>query len=151
MTFPEPAELLPHSGRMLLLRNVVEHDDLETTCEIDVRDSTLFRSSDGTVPVWVGIEYMAQCIAAHGGLMARKFGDPVKPGLLLGSRRVTFHAKHFSPGPMLLVSARYLRSTKGMHMFACKIWSADIDPLAEGRLNVYIPENPNDLVSMLPK
>lgn len=151
MDFPAIGELLPHAGAMLLLRRVVAHDEHQTTCAVDVADSALFRRGDGTIPAFVAIEYMAQCIAAHGGLRARAGGAPVRVGLLLGTRRVNLHAAHFAPATPLRVTARHAHGSGGMLSFDCSVWSSDETPLAEGRLNVYIPEDPDQLLEKLQK
>ena len=49
-------------------------------------DSMFFEPPHG-VPGYVGLEYIAQTIAAHGGLRARAVGEPVRIGFLLGTRR----------------------------------------------------------------
>ena len=63
--FPPVEHVLPHAGHMVLLARVVAHDEKETRCQVDIRSQRHFRREDGSVPAWVGIEYMAQCIAAH--------------------------------------------------------------------------------------
>ena len=47
------------------------------------------------VPVWVGIELMAQAIAAHAGLGARREQKPPRAGMLLGTRRFEASAAYF--------------------------------------------------------
>ena len=47
---------------------------------VDPADSVLLADADGGVPAWVGIEYMAQCIAVHSGLLSRAAGEPRRPG-----------------------------------------------------------------------
>lgn len=149
MDFPDVAQLLPHAAPMLLLRRVVAHEEAATTCEIDVKDSALFRRDDGRVPAYVAVEYMAQCIAAHGGLRARRGGEPVRPGLLLGARRVTLHCAEFTAGIPLLVAARHVHGeATGMLQFDCRVWSDVQDPLAAGRLNVFVPEDPSQLLQV---
>jgi predicted hotdog family 3-hydroxylacyl-ACP dehydratase len=147
MEFPAISALLPHAGGMLLLRRVEAHDEAETTCSVDTADSALFCRDDGTVPAYVAVEYMAQCIAAHGGLRARAAGAPVRPGLLLGTRRLMLHRHCFAPGEALYVSARHGHGSGGMLAFDCRLWSASEDPLAEGRLNVYVPDDPTQLLA----
>jgi len=148
MSFPDIADLLPHRGAMRLLQRIVTHDERETTCSVDPGESVLFRRSDGSVPAFVAIEYMAQCIAAHGGLLARRRGDAVRPGLLLGARRLALRVASFAPGIELRVAARHVRGdATGMFQFDCRLWAdEDTEPLAEGRLNVYIPSDPAQLL-----
>jgi predicted hotdog family 3-hydroxylacyl-ACP dehydratase len=82
----EVAELLPHDGNMVLLDGVVDYDQESLVAEVVVRDDGLF--GDGkTIPAWIGIEYMAQTVAAHGGMMCHLVGKPINLGFLLGTLR----------------------------------------------------------------
>jgi hypothetical protein len=38
--------------------------------------SAFFAKADGSVPAFVSLEYMAQCAAAHAGLVSRSGGEP---------------------------------------------------------------------------
>lgn len=137
--FPAVAELVPHTGRMRLLDCVLEHTSDRTTCAVDVDTSAVFRRPDGSVPAWVGLEYMAQCAAVHGGLETRALGEAPRPGLFLGSRRVRFHVDAFAPGQRLRVAVRHHRGKEGLVAFDCWIRDdSDERTLAEGRLNVYV-------------
>jgi predicted hotdog family 3-hydroxylacyl-ACP dehydratase len=48
---------------MILLDKIIEFDERSLSAEIVVRENTLLSNSK-EVPSWVGIEYMAQAIAA---------------------------------------------------------------------------------------
>ena len=140
--FPDIATLVPHSGPMCLLARVLEHTHDRTLCEVDPADSRLLANPDGSVPVWVALEYMAQCIAVHGGLAALARGEAPRPGLLLGSRRIHFAARELAPGEKLRVTAEHHRGEIGLAAFDCAVFAeADEDPLVRGRLNVYIVED----------
>ena len=145
-TLPPVSELVPHDGPMLLLGRVLEHCPEYTVCEVEVERSRLFVGADGRVPVWVGVEYMAQCIAAHGGLVARALDDPVRPGLFLGTRRVQFSIDAFEAGDVLRVTARHLRGDLGLASFACRL-ERGAELVAEGNLSVYVVERMEDLVA----
>jgi predicted hotdog family 3-hydroxylacyl-ACP dehydratase len=136
--FPAIEALVPHSGPMCLLERVIEHGPGHTVCAVDPGRSRLLAAPDGSVPVWVGIEYMAQCIAAHGGLVALERGEPRRPGVLLGARRVRFDVPRFEADRELRVLARHHRGERGLLAFECEIRDARGGaPLVEGRLNVY--------------
>ena len=133
---------VPHSGPMSLLDRVLEHDRGRTVCSVDPARSGLFAEPDGRVPVWLGLEYMSQCIAAHGGLAARALGEPPRPGLFLGSRRVEFETDWFAPDVGLHVTALHHRGETGLVAFDCDVRSAaGGDPLVKGRMNVYIVDD----------
>jgi len=140
--FPPIGELLPHAGPMRLLEAVIAHDPECTRCRVEPSRSELFRDATGRIPAWVGIEYMAQCIAAHGGLLARARGEAPRPGLLLGSRRLVFRQDAFEPGRTLEVRARHVAGHSEMLAFECAVLDPGEEaPLAEGRLNVLLPRD----------
>jgi len=138
---PEIAELVPHSGRMLLLSHVIAHTPEKTVCAVDLERSELFHDTDGSVPGWVSLEYMAQCIAAHAGLVSGSRGERQRPGLFLGSRRTRIHVDAFHPGQCLQVTSRHLRGEARLAWFDCAVEdAADGATLAQGRLSVYAME-----------
>ena len=73
----------PFSGPMRLLDRVVSHDlPVRRSAAIDpaasrklAGDASASDANERPIPIWVGIEYMAQCIAVHGGLVARQRGE----------------------------------------------------------------------------
>jgi predicted hotdog family 3-hydroxylacyl-ACP dehydratase len=137
--FPPVSELVPHRESMLLLDRVLEHEPTHTVCRVDVDHSALFSDSDGRVPSWVGLEYMAQCAAAHGGMAARRRGEPVRPGLLLGTRRLQLVVGSFLAGSSLRVTARHHHGNSGLVAFDCTIHLERSDELlVEGRINLYL-------------
>jgi predicted hotdog family 3-hydroxylacyl-ACP dehydratase len=135
---PEVAELIPHARRMLLLDRVLEHGPEHAVCAVNVSDSELFLDAGGGVPAWVGIEYLAQCMAVYGSLVARAAGRPPRLGALIGGRRVKLRTHRFEPGQELRVTVRHLRGERGLVAFDGLIQDADDGAtLVEGRLNVY--------------
>jgi predicted hotdog family 3-hydroxylacyl-ACP dehydratase len=141
-------QVVPHSGSMLLVGPVLEHRPEFTRCRVEVARSALFAREDGRVPAWVALEWMAQCVAAHGGLVAHALGLPVRPGLFLGTRGVRLRADDFGCGEVLEVGARHLRGELGLVSFACRLERpGEAAPLAEGSLSVYVVERIEELLS----
>lgn len=142
--FPSISELLPHAGPMCLLDDVLSHDGAGTHCGVEIRGRSLFAEADGAVPVWVGLEYMAQCMAVHGGLALRARGElPRGGGLLLGSRRLTLHADRFECGTRLVVEASPVQGGRKMVTFDCAVRAAQGGAaLAEGRISALLVELP---------
>ena len=140
---PPLAELLPQTGPMRLLERLEAHDGQRTTCVALPAAGALFRNAEGGVPVWVGIEYMAQCAAAHGGLLARARGEAPRPGLFVGSRRLVFRCEAFAPDAALLVTARHAAGRGDSLAFDCTVEDpAGGPPLVEGRLHVRLLREP---------
>jgi predicted hotdog family 3-hydroxylacyl-ACP dehydratase len=127
---------------MLLLDRVLEHESDFTICSATADSGAHFADPGGSVPSWVGLEYMAQCAAVHGGLADRSHDTAPRPGLLLGSRRLLLHADALPTGEELRVTARHHRGSSGLVAFDCSIRSATTgEMLAEGRVNIYILED----------
>ena len=130
------AELIPHSGKMVLLDRIIDCDDNSLSAECVVRDDGLL-GNDKTVPAWAGIEYMAQAIAAYAGMMAKRAGKPVKPGFLLGTRRYNSNVAEFKAGSTLKVRVEKIIQDNALGAFECKIQGDGVEVSAN--LNVYQP------------
>ena len=131
------ADILPHDGAMVLLDNVLEYDQQSLVAAVTVRDDGMF--GDGkTIPAWIGIEYMAQTVAAHGGMMCHLAGKPINLGFLLGTRRYTCNISEFTVGMHLTVKVERLIEDQGLGVFTCQILGDGIDISA--KLNVYQPD-----------
>lgn len=149
MSFPDIRSLVPHSGAMVLLDRVVSADD-ETLCaEVTIGPDTLFLNEHG-VGTWVGVEYMAQAIAAHAGYIANLRGDSVKVGFLLGARRYECSRSSFALGNVLHVHVkRMLQSENGLGAFECHINVVNETnevSAATATITVFQPENVNDFL-----
>jgi len=132
-------DLVPHSGSMSLLDKVVAVGEETLTATLCVRDDGIF-ARDGRVPAYMGIEYMAQAVAAFSGYHATRRGEPVKLGFLLGTRKFNSNIDHYQCGDALTVEIeRLLQAENGMATFECHISGAGAQQSA--RLNVYQPEN----------
>lgn len=125
-----------HRAPMLLLERLVEPGALVTVCEWRVGETDAFLSPGRGVPAYVGVEYMAQCVAVHAGVRARArgFGPPL--GFLLGTRHYRAAVEYFEPGLTHRATCRELISDdNGMGSYECSILLDD-DIVAEGRLAV---------------
>jgi predicted hotdog family 3-hydroxylacyl-ACP dehydratase len=130
------AELIPHSGKMVWLDRIISCDNVSLSAEIVVRDDGLL-GNDKTVPAWVGIEYMAQAVAAYAGVMAKRAGEPIKLGFLLGTRRYNSNVAEFSVGSTLTVRVEKILQDGNLGAFECRILGINVEVMAN--LNVYQP------------
>lgn len=131
------AQLLPHAGDMILLDAVESFDADSVTTRLRVRPG-LLSQADGSLPAWVGVEIMAQSVAAFAGCHARQAGLPVELGFLLGTRRYQCNVESFALGSELrIVATRSLQDESGMGVFECHLDGPGIH--AEARLNVFRP------------
>lgn len=138
MTSWTMAELLPHSGEMILLDSVLGGEENRIRCRHTVRAGGPFNDSDGSLPAWSGVELMAQAVAAWAGWQGKQEHRPVRLGFLLGTRHFRCNIDAFPAGSELTVEAfRSFHDDNGMAMFACRIDAADMH--AEARLTVFSP------------
>lgn len=122
--FTSIEELILHRPPMLLLESIVEWDEKSLSAVVDPASSYLFANSDGSIPAWVGIEYMAQAISARAGIAARLNGKAISVGLLLGTRKYTTQVASFAPDQKLLVEVReLLRDETDLVLFDCHIYA----------------------------
>jgi predicted hotdog family 3-hydroxylacyl-ACP dehydratase len=120
---------------MCLLERVVSHEPGGTVCLV-ASGGGLFSDSDGRVPAYVALEWMAQCASAHAALAARA-GAPELRGMLLGTRSLRLCARQLDPREGLRVEARHLRGETGLVVFDCSVRNARGEELAAGRINLY--------------
>ncbi len=137
------AAYVPHRGTMSLLSRVIEVTEEQAIAEIDVPLDGLF-VRDGSVPAWVGVEYMAQTISAWSGGRAMREGMAPRVGFLLGCRRYQTTCSSFACGTVLRIEARQeFVSDAGLGMFDCRILR-DGTVLATARVSVFEPEDGAD-------
>lgn len=118
---PDIRAIVPHSGPMVLLDRVISVDAESVCAEVRIRQDSLFYV-DGGVGAWVGLEYIAQAIAAYAGYNAALLGKPVKIGFLLGTRRYECVRPTFALGSVIKVRAkRVLQTDDGVASFDCAI------------------------------
>jgi predicted hotdog family 3-hydroxylacyl-ACP dehydratase len=146
---PDIAALVPHSGQMILLDRVLSADAESLCAQVRIHAGSVLCGDDG-VGAWVGIEYMAQAIAAHAGFTALQRGEAVKVGFLLGSRKYEARVPHFAPGSVLHVHVqRVLLGENGLGAFECRIdvaGGAQETTVATATVTVFQPENVNQFL-----
>lgn len=129
-------EILPHSNGMILIDGIINFEEESISAIVKLDESSKFMHSNGKVRAWVGIEYMAQTIAAWAGIHAKLEGQPVSIGFLLGSRRYSSKVSHFSAGDQLIISAIRNYQDSGMAVFDCEI-SLLGQSIIHAKLSVY--------------
>ncbi|MGO2235919.1 MAG: ApeP family dehydratase [Marinomonas sp.] len=139
------AELVPHSGRMSLLTNILDYGDGWLSAEVEIKKDSMFSDEFG-VPSWVGLEYLAQAIGAYAGLQERLHGGAPKLGFLIGTRKYTSTQEYFSVGSILTIKViKNLQAENGLSAFDCVLHSSD-NCEATARLNVFQPKNAEEFL-----
>ncbi|WP_152032966.1 ApeP family dehydratase [Gallaecimonas mangrovi] len=129
---------------MLLIDKVLAGGDDFARCQVRIDAQSTFADEQG-VPIWVGIEYMAQTIAVFAGLKAEQAGEPVKMGFLLGTRRFESEFDYFQLGDVVEIAVtQSFMQENGLSVFSCQLTGPRGRQTAQ--LTVY---QPNDAASIL--
>ena len=158
----QPTVLLPHSGRMVLLDEVLSYDSnsLHAVCTIRP-DCILLPDGANALPGWLGMEIMAQGVGAWAGAHALDADRPVQLGFLLGTRKLHFARPEIPVGTVLdvQITLSWQDNATNMGVFdctlACRTPPSDReDPapgtlLLSGALNVFSPTNREALDAIL--
>lgn len=137
--FPPIEELVSHRGNMLLLNRVISATPESIQVEAKIDENAWYADTQGAMPAWIGIELMAQAIAALAGLTGHIANTPPKQGLLLGARSFTAHKSAFFGNETLLVTAREVfQDASGLGAFDARIEQAG-EIVAEATLKVFEP------------
>jgi len=130
---------------MVLLDEVCEFDDEHLVARTSVKPGP-YSLPDGALPAWLGLELMAQAVAAWAGCHASRAGEPVKLGFLLGTRRYESHRESLRLGASLTVTAkRSLVDASGLGSFECSLHE-EAQLLAAARLSIYQPPDPEAFI-----
>lgn len=157
MTDPEPsaspwpavADLIPHAGDAILIDRVIAHEGDTTRVSLVTGSRASLRRADGSVPAWLAIEYMAQAIAVHEGLLAWADGRSLPLGFLISATAIDFRIADFEAGTTLRVDSRRVRGGPRMGVLSheCAIFPAagevDADPIVAGRLSIALDPSSN--------
>ena len=134
--------LIPHAGSMCLLDAVVAWDDDHVVCtsESHRRGDNPLRGDDG-LPALHALEYGAQAMAVHGGLLARASGETNPPGYLAAIRQAQLYVQRLDTlaGP-LRVEARRRMVQGGNLMYEIEV-TAGRRPVAQARVTVACHED----------
>ena len=130
---------------MILIDRLIDADSDASTCEVTIRPDSLFVEAGG-VPTFVGIEYMAQAVAAHGGYQSYRLGEGTSIGLLLGTRQLVFSQPYFEIGQTLRIHVVHIWGTSELHRFRCTITNATTGAaLQSAELNVFLRKSQTKL------
>ncbi|HEY7866280.1 MAG TPA: hotdog family protein [Psychromonas sp.] len=146
--FPDLGLLLAHQAPMILIHKLSHVTALSVHCQVKIDSDNLFFDSQlGAVPSWVGIEFLAQTIAAWAGYHAYLENRSPNVGFLLGSRCYSADCDLFAKDAVLDLYAEQLMENEGMAAFACRI-ECQGETLITAQLNVFVPP-PEKLEKML--
>jgi len=131
------AKLIPHAGAMCLLDEVIGWDEHSIEARSDGHRATNHPLRRGAhLPALALIEYGAQAMAVHGGLLAQAAGAPVQPGLLASARDVRLLVDTLEAIESVLeIRAERLVASGDGWLYAFQIIASQ-QKIAEGRVAV---------------
>ena len=131
--------VLPHARPMILIEDVSSRGPGNTRSTVRIHEGTMFCEAPHGVPAYVGLEYIAQTVAAHAGLRAHRAGEPVRVGFLLGTRRYDCAVAHFPLGSELTIDVVATLEGETISKFAGVIVDASTgNELARCAVTVYV-------------
>lgn len=130
------SELVPHRDTMSFLTHILDYSDNTLSALVTIHEDMVFLNNN-SVPAWVGIEFMAQSIAAWSGINCRLHNHPVSEGFLLGTRSYKAFSSEFLLHEKLVITVTKTYQEQTLGVFNCTIHSDKL--LAEAALNVYQP------------
>jgi len=137
--FPCVELLLPHDAPMILIDKIIDVSKLTIHCQVEINAGGMFFDKQiNATPAWVGIEFMAQTVAAWSGYHAWLKKSPSPIGFLLGSRRYNSECDIYRSDQILDIYAEQLMENEGMSAFMCRI-ECEGKILASCQLNAFVP------------
>jgi len=138
---PDIEEVLQHRGNMLLIDHLIEFNNESVVAEYSPRSDAWYADDQGEMPAWIGIELMAQAVAAHVGMLKRATEMPQKNGALVGTRRYSSAVHSFAAGLALQIQATVIyQDASGLGAYDCSI-NYDGSALATATLKVFEPDD----------
>ena len=137
--------IIKHRKPMRLIDELLSFDAKSASVLVSITEqSEFYRAEYGGVPSYIGIEYMAQCIAAKAGANDLFHHKEVSLGFLLGTRKYQPLVTEFVLGQTLKVSVTEITDEEGgLSVFSGQI--VDINKpaviLAEAKINVFRPKD----------
>ena len=130
-------KLIPHAGSMCLIDRVLDYDDRQIRCETAThRDSNNPLRCEDSLGAVNLIEYAAQCMAIHGGLLAQQNGEGIGQGYLVAVRNVQLHIATIDQlDNCIHIVATQMLSNAGSMMYTFSVTHND-SLLAQGRVTV---------------
>jgi predicted hotdog family 3-hydroxylacyl-ACP dehydratase len=129
--------LIPHSGLMCLLDEVIQWDDRCIVCITNThRDPVNPLRRSGRLSALHAFEYGAQAAAVHGGLRARSVGTTAAPGYLAALRDGRLHVTRLDHIHLpLRICATRLFGDRANTVYECLVSAANV-VVAEGRVTI---------------
>ena len=133
----ELLSIVPHRGKMLLLKRVKHYDlqeqSIEAECQIE-KDCIFYDNEAAGIPAWVGFEFIAQTVSAFIGIKNRE-RKINKIGLIMSVSQMRIGLPIFQTGSIIEIKAKEVDSMDSVHVFEGEIF-LEGKKVLEGKLTV---------------
>ena len=139
-------KILPHNYPMILIDDIEEVNLKEEYILTNVtirEDNVFFEKELNGVSYLLGIEFMAQSIAAYTHF--RNHNVTPKIGFLLGTRSYKCSVDKFENGRKYLIKAKEIFCDNELVSFECLIYN-DNKEVASALINAFQPENAEEYI-----
>ena len=153
MKYSDLSKILPHKKPMILIDKVLEFDvqNLTLKAEVIINENPMFYDKSlGGVPSWIGLEYMAQTIAALSGIYEseRDGGEPIM-GFILGTRKYENNIAFYENEKSYYILAEEQFNNMELCSFKCTVTDKIGKVCASAELNVFRPLDPQKFIREL--
>lgn len=138
---PDIEDVLQHRGNMRLIDHLIAFENESIVAEYLPLSDAWYTDDQGRMPAWIGIELMAQAVAAHVGMLKHSEELPQKNGALVGTRRYSSTIPSFAAGMVLQIQATVVyQDASGLGAYDCSIF-CNGHVLATATLKVFEPDD----------
>ncbi|MBJ2138500.1 MAG: hypothetical protein CL578_19230 [Alteromonadaceae bacterium] len=138
------SDYVPHTGDMSLLDHIIDYGQGWLHASVLITEHSIFIEDQG-VSATVGIEYLAQAVAAYSGSKPRALGEKPKLGFLLGIRRYESSIDYFPIGSRITLKVELeMEADNGLHVFQGRLIGNGFE--ASARLNVFQPADADEFL-----
>jgi predicted hotdog family 3-hydroxylacyl-ACP dehydratase len=128
-------DVVPHSGRMVLLDRLTTVEEGRLTAEVVLRADSMF-VRNGKARGIVTVEYMAQAVAAYVGTLSCMKKEPVEIGYLIGIREMKIAVDHVEAGDVLEIEVQHVFGNDQLGSFKTTT-TRNGEMIADATLTVY--------------
>jgi 3-oxoacyl-[acyl-carrier-protein] synthase I len=129
------AEVVPHSGRMILLDRLTSVEEGRLVAEVTLSADSMF-VRNGSARAIVCVEYMAQAVAAYVGTLSHMKREKVEIGFLIGIREMKLSTDRLEAGDSLEIVAEHVFGNDQLGSFKTST-SRRGEIIADATLTVY--------------
>jgi predicted hotdog family 3-hydroxylacyl-ACP dehydratase len=139
--FPAITELVPHQSPVLALEKLTSWEPGHAVGKLTIRADNPF-VQDGQIDTVMGLEYMAQCVAACLGMEAFQGGGNVRVGMIIACRQMQILEPQLSVGETYTVKADCVRGTNSISHFDGELLSSSDTLIANCTMTLVHGEKP---------